>query len=555
MKRFTLIQLSPVCSDSFENYSQPFDSIAQVSCSPPTNIARQGPPIPTVCSAKQMSTLPSGFSPLHLRKSPTLDNSLLEPAQLNGNLNCCLDQPHPTSLPESTHKANKVRVEPILESMPEVPPRNYTPPPSDNEEPLVPPRQDDYLVMDDHSKMSDLRPHALDIKVPPHRQPEGSSPIPVQVQAANHEKPLSKSLPPVSSNDIPPPKPARMLRASTDFSSPQRSHIGVSAVQGVGSNGVEKEANTSRKAATHRRRPPPKPPVVMNSVSESPIAQQTQVVHSFPAASQAGKNDPTSSGSPSPSLSVTQPKSGTADPTGPPKPPRAMPMSASVDDIASSTHVCYKGDSLVSPLSQGTPVADQMDYSPALPLKPRLRGMTQPSTNSKAPFPPMLDGSSIQTSSKPVLRPKPPPPPLPPKSPHVRSLSPWLPRPHSAGAAVFQELLSRSTNDLSRISPVPHSSSPQPPASLRARGLTSCTPPLRATERALAIANQRGLVTRPSIPPKPTLRWKSPPPDERRSSIISDVEAKLEEENISLSEDPFSRAVRDICWRWGISML
>ena len=554
MKRFAFIQLSPVCSDSFENYSQPFDTIAQVSGSPPTDITRQGPPIPIACSAKQMSTLPSGFSPLHLRKSPTLDNSLLEPAQLNGNLNCCLDQPHPASLLDSAHKANKVRVEPILENMPEVPPRNYTPPPSDNEEPLVPSRQDDYLVMEDDGKMSDLQSHALDIKVPPHSQPEGSSPITMPVQAANHEKPASKSLPPVSSNDIPPPKPARRLRASTNFSSPQHCRIGVGAVRGVSSKGVETEADTSSKAATHRRRPPPKPPVVINSVSEYPIAQQTQVVRSFPASSQASKNGSTSSRSPSPSLSAARPKSGTADPTGPPKPPRAMPMSASVDNIASSTCVCYKGDSLVGPLSQGTPVTQQMDYSPALPLKPRLRGMTQPSTSSKAPFHPMLDASSIQTSSKPVLRPKPPPPPLPPKSAHVRSLSPWLPRPHSAGAAVSQDLLSRSTNDLSRISPVPRSSSPQPPASLRARCVTSCTPPLRATERALATANQGGLVTRPSIPPKPTLHWKSPP-DEKRTAIISIVEAKVQEENISLSEEPFSRAVRDVCWRWDMSMM
>lgn len=517
------------------------------------DFTRPGPPIPIACSAKQMqmSTLPSGFLPHLLRKSSTL-----EPAQLNGNLNCSLDQSHPTSLPDSAHKANELRVEHILESMPEVPPRNYTPPPSDNEEPLIPPRQDDYLMMEDKSKMPDLQSHVLDIKVPPHSHPEGSSPMPVQVQAANHEKPVSKSLPPVSSSDIPPPKPARRLRADTDVFSPQHCHIGVSAVRAVSSKkSVETEADTSSKAGTHQRRPPPKPPVVMSSVSESPpISQPTQVVRSCPASSQAGKHGPTSSGSPSPSLSAAQPKSGTADPTGPPKPPRAMPMLASVDGLASSTRVCYKGDFLVGPLSQGTPVTHQMDDSPALPLKPQLHGKTQPSTSSKAPFPSMLDGSSIQTSSKPVLRPKPPPPPLPPKSPHVRSLSPWLPRPHSAGADVSQDLLSRSTNDLSRISPVPPSSSPQPPASLRARGVTSCTPPLRATERAPPMANQRVLVTRPSLPPKPTLHWQSPP-DERRSAILSTVEAKLQEECISLSEEPFSRVVRDICWRRGMSMM
>lgn len=530
------LQLSSVHAGAFENYSQPFDSIAPVSCSSPVEFNRHGPPLPVRYTAKQTATLPCDFSPLQLRKSPTLDNSLLEPAQLNGNLNCCLDQSHPSSLPDSAHTSNNVRLEPVVDNMPEIPPRNYTPP-LDDDEAVVPPRRDDYFVTEDSSEMAVSRSSTRDIELPPRTEQKGSSPVLVQQKAKSQEMPVSRSLPPLSSNDIPPPKPARKQQASAGFSSPQW-HTGTGAAREASPKGVVTKGDALRQPATHRRRPPPKPPVTTSSTSESPISVQAQIVHSSPTSSQGERNGPHGSGSPSPSLSLAQPESSTVEPASPPKPPRAVPLSASTDGIASSIRVCYKGDSLMGPLSRGSPVTHQKDYSPSLPLKPRLRGMTQPSMSSKAPLPLGLDGSSLQTSNKPPLPPK-PAPPRPPKSPHVRSLSPWLPRPHSAGASLSQDLLPPNGS----VSPAAQCSSSRTSQSVRASGVCSRTPPPRATERTPPMNEWRGLVTRPSIPPKPTLHWQSPP-DEQRSAVIRTVEAKLREENISLAEEPYSTVVR-----------
>lgn len=425
--------------------------------------------------------------------------------------------------------------------MPAVPPRNYTPLPSDDEEPVVPPRQDNYLVLEDNSKMAVSRSSALDINAPPQSEPRGSSPITVHPGATKREKPLSRSLPPVSSSDLPPPKPARRLRTGTDLTSAQR-HTGVGAVQAASTRGPAAEGNTLSKAPTHRRRPPPKPPVMASSTSEHLISSQTQIVHSSPTPSQGERSSPHGSSFLSPSMSVAQPESSTAEPNGPPKPPRSMPMSASADGIVASTHMCYKGDSLVDPLSRGSPVTHKRDCSPPLPLKPRWQGMTQPSTSSEALFPLVLDRPSLPASSKPALPPK-PAPPRPPKSPHARSLSPWLHRPQSAGATLSQDFPSPNSSESPRASPVPPSSSPLHPSSVRARGMSSCTPPPRATERTPPASDQRVLLTRPSIPPKPTLRWQSPP-NEQRSAIIRTVETKLKEENILMAEEPYSTTVR-----------
>ena len=418
--------------------------------------------------------------------------------------------------------------------MPEIPPRNYTPP-SDDDEAVVPPRQDDYFVTEDSSKMAASRSSAHDIELPPHTKQKGSSPVPVQQKAKSQDMPVSRSVPPLSSNDIPPPKPARKQQASADFSSPQR-HTWTGAAREASPISVETKGDVLRQPATRRRRPPPKPPVITSSSSESPMSVQAQIVHSSPTSSQGERSGHHGSGSPSPSSSPAQPESSTAESTSPPKPPRAVPLSASTDGIASSIRVCYKGGSPVGPFSRGSAVTHQKDYSPSLPLKPRLRGMTQPSTSSKAALPLTQDSPSLQTSNKPPLPPK-PAPPRPPKSPHVRSLSPWLPRPHSAGASVSQDFLPPNSS----VSPTAPCSS-QTSRSVQASGMCSGTPPPRATERTPPMNEWKGLVTRPSIPPKPTLRWQSPP-DEQRSALIRTVEAKLREENISLAEEPYSRAV------------
>ena len=113
----------------FATYSQPFDSILPKESSSSQTLAVPSGP------TSRTTTLPPDFSPSVMKKSFTVDENDFRQAHVN-NL-----QPECKGLMVSPKSSRS----PSLDAVPELPPRNYSSPGSD-EEVVVPPRNDDYIL-------------------------------------------------------------------------------------------------------------------------------------------------------------------------------------------------------------------------------------------------------------------------------------------------------------------------------------------------------------------------------------------------------------------------
>ena len=549
------------------NYSQPFDSIVPCTSSSKDFTARLKGKLPPRYTQKQISTLPHDFSPLNMRKSPSLnevnttkasaltstsglgkkpssEEYAMRSARLNGNLNCSVDSedaPQRTGSPSSSSYTRDTSSPDTQEnSIPDIPPRTYTPPPE--EEVPIPPHPDDYYITDngkdvtrnklEHGKQSHGGASGR-LSVSPPRQI-----IPVmELSPVKEEGKQGETSP-----SQPPKKPKRHQRRSGSASFTEEAGksgrpvstettLTASLLQTNLEHKEQCDEDITSKPSIPRKPSRLKRLVIQKvPVGESPkksISRESPQ----PERSDVTSVDPVKKSQP-PAVSrqqrVTSPRR-TAPP--PPVPEKKKTSSVSEQPVSSPSPVPLPRTVTVGNTSgYKLPVRDRVSVTPTDPLL--WQHTKSPGSPSLPPKPSKLKYGFRSRSLENVFdsterntvdeRPTPPPKPIParpPKSAHLRNLS----RP---------------------VSEVPASWREQPQANSSSGDVQAwrTPPPRRLANRQPSPGLPGNLVTRPTIPPKPVFRAKSPSPQQRIEAIAV-LEKKLEKEHICLSESPYSNIV------------
>jgi hypothetical protein len=566
--------VAEVVDDTFGNYSQPFDSIE-----PSKNMVKLAPvasgsKLPARYTPKHVNTLPHDFSPSNVRKgspssedsheqkSPSLEGTprrkisvpndkIMGKARLNGNTNCSVDSDC-SSVLSSESLSTVIEISPLdrdPNSIPEVPPRAYTPPPE--EDVVVPPRQGDYHITVDqdsnpNQKLDGGEGRGVVSPVRTIMSPRRTTPV-SDLPPVTEETCVTTSDPPpkpkrhqrrsgtlsFSENTTPSPQPVREIKEPTFSESlPQRStpdkeesrddkRDQASPKPGIARKPtklkkmmqVRMNASDNRRSSSpadlptagHKEASPPGHPV------ELPI-QKSQVTVNI---RHQRVTSPRRAAPPPPihSKQRTTVSESAAKPTV--NADSAPPMSRS----ATFGAICAP----VPPPRERNPTAPvtytqrrhtQSPNSPILPPKPKgLLGKKSRSLEN------LLDDREerIDNTNRPTLPPKPAVVPIrPPKSSNLRNLV----RPVSEVPQSWRE--QAQAGSVSGI----HVENHRP----------WNTPPSRRSPRPQV---PQKLLTRPTIPPKPIPRAKSPSPPERNEAIKV-LEKKLLEEGICLSDPPYS---------------
>ena len=602
------------------NYSQPFDSIVPSTSSSKDSAVQPKGKLPPRYTQKQISTLPHDFSPSNMKKSPSLNeinttktsalNSTsgrrkkpsseeyaMRNARLNGNLNCSLDSedaPLRAGSPSSSSYTRDTSLPDTQESsIPNIPPRTYTPPPE--EEVPIPPHPDDYYITDngkdtthnksEHGKRSyggasgrlSVSPSrqvipALELSPVKEegRQEETSSSQPPKKPKRHQRRSGSatfieeagKSGGPISTETTPtaslpetnlehkeqcdedistskpsiPRKPSRLKKMVI-----QKVAIGESPKTSVSRESPQPEQGDATSVDPVKKSQPPavtrQQQVIQKvAIGESP---KTSVSRESPQPEQGVVTsvEPVKKSHP-PAITrqqrVTSPRR-TAPP--PPVPQKKKTSSTSEQPVSSLSSVPLPRTVTLSDTSGlKLPPRGRVSVTPTDPLL--WQQTRSPGSPSLPPKPSKLKYGFRSRSLENVFdsterdtvdeRPTPPPKPIParpPKSAHLQNLS----RPVSEVPASWRE------------QPQANSIESLVGSSGNVQGWRT-PPPRRLANRQPSPGLPGNLVTKPTIPPKPLFRAKSPSPQQRIEAIAV-LEKKLEKERICLSECPYSNIV------------